>query len=83
MKNLKYYLRLKRYSDTYVNVYTYDNMGEKVHLFGNKAKILNLTLGFTFLDCDVSNVKIYYMTVNDINQIYALDIIINYRGGDQ
>lgn len=29
MENLKHYLRLKRYDETYVNVYTYDNMGKK------------------------------------------------------
>lgn len=50
-------------------------MGEKVLLFSNKAKILNFTLGFTFLDCEVSNVKLPYF--ND-----EIEIIINYRGNE-
>lgn len=73
MKKLKDYLRLKDYIDKNVWVYTYNNMGEKVLLFSNKAKILNFTLGFTFLDCEVSNVKLTYF--ND-----EIEIIINYRG---
>lgn len=73
MEKLKDYLRLKDYIDKNVWVYTYNNMGEKVLLFSNKAKILNFTLGFTFLDCEVSNVKLAYF--ND-----EIEIIINYRG---
>lgn len=71
MEKLKEYLRLKEYSDAWVRVYTYNNLGKKVFLFGNKAKILNLTLGFTFLDCDVSSVVV---------ELDEIDIIINYRG---
>lgn len=73
MEKLKEYLRLKEYSDAWVRVYTYNNLGKKVFLFGNKAKILNLTLGFTFLDCDVSSVVV---------ELDEIDIIINYRGGE-
>lgn len=71
MEKLKDYLRFKEYSDAWISVYTYNNLGKKVFLFGNKAKVLNLTLGFTFLDCDVSNANI---------EFDEIDIIINYRG---
>lgn len=74
MEKLKDYLRLRKYSNINVWVYTYNNNGEKVLLFGNKGKILNYTLGFTFLDCEVSNV---------IEVFGEIDIIINYRGGEQ
>lgn len=71
METLKDYLRIKDYINKNVWVYTYNKMGEKVLLFGNKAKILNYTLGFTFLDCEVVNVNI---------EFDEIDIIINYRG---
>lgn len=71
METLKDYLRFKDYINKNVWVYTYNKMGEKVLLFGNKAKILNYTLGFTFLDCEVVNVNI---------EFDEIDIIINYRG---
>lgn len=71
MEKLKDYLRFKEYINKNVWVYTYNNMGEKVLLFGNKAKILNYTLGFTFLDCEVVNVNV---------EFDEIDIIINYRG---
>ena len=71
MKLLKDYLRTKEYCNKNVWVYTYNKMGEKVLMFGNKAKILNYTLGFTFLDCEVVNVNI---------EFDEIDIIINYRG---
>lgn len=71
MKKLKDYLRFKDYINKNVWVYTYNSMGEKVLLFANKAKILNYTLGFTFLNCEVANVNV------EFNEI---DIIINYRG---
>lgn len=74
MEKLKEYLRLKEYSDAWVRVYTYNKLGRKVFLFGNKAKVLNLTLGFTFLDCDVLNVNV---------EFDGIDIIINYRGGEK
>lgn len=71
MEKLKDYLRFKEYINKNVWVYIYNNMGEKVLLFGNKAKILNYTLGFTFLDCEVLNVNV---------EFDEIDIIINYRG---
>lgn len=71
MGKLKDYLRFKEYINKNVWVYTYNKMGEKVLLFGNKAKILNYTLGFTFLDCEVVNVNV---------EFDEIDIIINYRG---
>lgn len=71
MKTLKDYLRFKDYINKNVWVYTYNKMGEKVLLFGNKAKILNYTLGFIFLDCEVVNVNV---------EFDEIDIIINYRG---
>lgn len=71
METLKDYLRFKDYINKNVWVYTYNKMGEKVLLFGNKAKILNYTLGFTFLDCEVVNVNV---------EFDEIDIIINYRG---
>lgn len=74
MERLKDYLRAKEYCDKYVWVYTYNKHGKKVLLFNNKGKILNLTLGFTFLDCDVSNVNV---------EFDGIDIIINYRGGEK
>lgn len=73
MELLKDYLRAKEYCDKYVWAYTYNKHGEKVLLFNNKASILNQTLGFTFLDCEVVNVELSYL--ND-----EIDIIINYRG---
>ena len=73
MGKLKNYLREKEYCNKYVWVYTYNKHGEKVLLFDNKASILNQTLGFTFLDCEVVNVELSYL--ND-----EIDIIINYRG---
>lgn len=71
MEKLKDYLRFKEYINKNVWVYTYNNMGEEVLLFGNKAKILNYTLGLTFLDCEVVNVNV---------EFDEIDIIINYRG---
>lgn len=71
METLKDYLRFKDYISKNVWVYTYNKMGEKVLLFNNKAKILNYTLGFTFLDCEVVNVNV---------EFDEIDIIINYRG---
>lgn len=71
METLKDYLRFKNYINKNVWVYNYNSMGEKVLLFGNKAKILNYTLGFTFLDCEVVNVNV---------EFDEIDIIINYRG---
>lgn len=71
MKKLKDYLRFKDYINKNVWVYTYNNKDEKVLLFGNKAKILNYTLGFTFLDCEVVNINV---------EFDEIDIIINYRG---
>lgn len=75
MELLKDYLRAKKYCNKYVWVYTYNKNGKKVLLFHSKAKILNQTLGFTFLDCEVSNAKIMYL-------IDEIDIIINYRGDE-
>lgn len=69
MEQLKEYLRLKEYSDAWVRVYTYNNLGKKVFLFGNKAKVLNLSLGFAFLDSEVLNISIYY---NEIDIIIKL-----------
>lgn len=69
MEKLKDYLRLKEYSDAWVRVYTYNNLGKKVFLFGNKAKVLNLSLGFTFLDSEVLNISIY---CNEIDIIIKL-----------
>lgn len=69
MEQLKEYLRLKEYSDAWVRVYTYNNLGKKVFLFGNKAKVLNLSLGFTFLDSEVLNISIY---CNEIDIIIKL-----------
>lgn len=71
MEKLKDYLRFKDYINKNVWVYTYNIKGEKVLLFGNRAKVLNYTLGFTFLDCEVSNVNV---------EFDEIDIIINYRG---
>lgn len=71
MERLKDYLRFKDYINKNVWVYTYNSMGEKVLLFSNKGKILNYTLGFTFLDCEVVNVNV---------EFDEIDIIINYRG---
>lgn len=73
MELLKDYLRAKEYCDKYAWVYTYNKHGKKVLLFNNKGKILNQTLGFTFLDCEVAYAKLTYL--ND-----EIDIIINYRG---
>lgn len=75
MELLKDYLRAKEYCNKYAWVYTYNKHGKKVLLFGNKAKILNQTLGFTFLDCEVSFAKL--TCLND-----EIDIIINYRGDE-
>lgn len=66
METLKDYLRFKDYINKNVWVYTYNKMGEKVLLFGNKAKILNYTLGFTFLDCEVVNVNIEFDEIDII-----------------
>ena len=66
MKTLKDYLRFKDYINKNVWIYTYNSMGEKVLLFGNKAKILNYTLGFTFLDCEVVNVNIEFDEIDII-----------------
>lgn len=60
MKLLKDYLRAKEYCDAWVRVYTYNNLDKKVFLFGNKAKVLNLSLGFAFLDSEVLNISIYH-----------------------
>lgn len=73
MKLLKDYLRAKEYSDAWVRVYTYNNLDKKVFLFGNKAKVLNLSLGFTFLDCDVSSVVV---------ELDEIDIIIKLGDGE-
>ena len=73
MELLKDYLRAKEYCNKNVWVYTYNKHGEKVLLFGNKGKILNYTLGFTFLDCEVVNVNI---------EFDEIDIRINYRGNE-
>lgn len=80
MEKLKDYLRAKEYCNKNVWVYTYNKHGEKVPLFGNKAKILNFTLGFTFLDCEVVNVDVSYINSGKLNEIDEIDIIINYRG---
>lgn len=80
MEKLKDYLRAKEYCNKNVWVYTYNKHGEKVLLFGNKAKILNFTLGFTFLDCEVVNVDVSYINSGKLNEIDEIDIIINYRG---
>lgn len=80
MELLKDYLRAKEYCNKYVWVYTYNKHGEKVLLFDNKAKILNSTLGFTFLDCEVSNIETSYLSDNEFNKCDEIDIIINYRG---
>lgn len=69
MELLKDYLRAKEYCNKNVWVYTYNKHGEKVLLFGNKGKILNYTLGFTFLDCEVLNISIY---CNEIDIIIKL-----------
>lgn len=66
METLKDYLRFKDYINKNVWVYTYNKMGEKVLLFGNEAKILNYTLGFTFLDCEVVNVNIEFDEIDII-----------------
>lgn len=73
MELLKDYLRTKEYYNKYVWVYTYNKLGKKVVLFGNKGKILYQTLGFTFLNCEVS-----YAELTCLND--EIDIIINYRG---
>lgn len=70
---LKEYLRAKEYCNNYVWIYAYNKHGKKVLLFYNKASILNQTLGFTFLDCEVLVIKFTYL-------IDEIDIIINYRG---
>lgn len=75
MELLKNYLRAKEYCNKYVWVYTYNKHGKKVLLFHNKAKILNQTLGFQFLDCKVLVAKFTYL-------IDEIDIIINYRGNE-
>lgn len=80
MERLKDYLRAKEYCNKNAWVYTYNKHGEKVLLFGNKAKILNFTLGFTFLDCEVVNVDVSYINSGKLNEIDEIDIIINYRG---
>nr|UWD67622.1 MAG: hypothetical protein [Bacteriophage sp.] len=79
MELLKDYLRAKEYCNKYVWIYTYNKQGKKVLLFDNKAKILNQTLGFTFLDCEVSDVKTSYLSDNELNKYDEIDIIINYR----
>lgn len=66
MELLKDYLRAKEYCNKNVWVYTYNKHGEKVLLFGNKGKILNYTLGFTFLDCEVVNVNIEFDEIDII-----------------
>ena len=66
MGKLKNYLRAKEYCNKNVWVYTYNKHGEKVLLFGNKGKILNYTLGFTFLDCEVVNVNIEFDEIDII-----------------
>ena len=73
MGKLKNYLRAKEYCNKNVWVYTYNKHGEKVLLFGNKGKILNYTLGFTFLDCEVVNVNI---------EFDEIDIIIKLGDGE-
>lgn len=80
MELLKDYLRAKEYCNKYVWVYTYNKHGEKVLLFNNKASILNQTLGFTFLDCEVANIDISYSSNDNLNKCDEIDIIINYRG---
>ena len=66
MELLKDYLRAKEYCNKNVWVYTYNKHGEKALLFGNKGKILNYTLGFTFLDCEVVNVNIEFDEIDII-----------------
>lgn len=66
MELLKDYLRAKEYCNKNVWVYTYNKHGEKVLLFGNKGKILNYTLGFTFLDSEVVNVNIEFDEIDII-----------------
>lgn len=66
MGKVKNYLRAKEYCNKNVWVYTYNKHGEKVLLFGNKGKILNYTLGFTFLDCEVVNVNIEFDEIDII-----------------
>jgi hypothetical protein len=76
MEKLKDYLRLKEYSDAWVRVYTYNNLGKKVFLFGNKAKVLNLSLGFAFLDSEVLDISIYHQNNNEFSKCNEIDIII-------
>ncbi|GAB7422036.1 hypothetical protein OUHCRE6_49020 [Enterobacter hormaechei subsp. steigerwaltii] len=79
MELLKDYLRAKEYCNKNVWVYTYNKHGEKVLLFGNKGKILNYTLGFTFLDCEVVNIELSYLNGDNLNKCDEIDITINYR----
>ena len=60
----------------YVWVYTYNKYGKKVFLFGNKAKVLNLSLGFAFLDSEVLNISIYHPSDNEFSKCNEIDIII-------
>ena len=76
MEQLKEYLRLKEYSNAWVRVYTYNNLGKKVFLFGNKAKVLNLSLGFAFLDSEVLNINIEIPNDNEFSKCNEIDIII-------
>lgn len=82
MEQLKEYLRLKEYSDAWVRVYTYNNLGKKVFLFGNKAKVLNLSLGFAFLDSEVLNISIYHPSDNEFSKCNEIDIIIKLGDGE-
>lgn len=79
MELLKDYLRAKEYCNKYAWVYTYNKHGEKVLLFDNKASILNKTLGFTFLDCEVVNIELSYLNGDNLNKCDEIDITINYR----
>lgn len=82
METLKDYLRFKDYINKNVWVYTYNKMGEKVLLFGNKGKILNLSLGFAFLDSEVLNISIYHLSDNEFSKCNEIDIIIKLGDGE-
>lgn len=82
MERLKDYLRAKEYRNKYVWVYTYNKHGKKVLLFDNEAKILNFTLGFTFLDCEVLNISIYHLSDNEFSKCNEIDIIIKLGDGE-
>mgnify|MGYP001179508850 CR=1 FL=1 len=82
MEKLKDYLRFEEYSDEWVRVYTYNNLGKKVFLFGNKAKVLNLSLGFAFLDSEVLNVIVCHPSDCTFSECDEIDIIIKLGDGE-